>query len=134
MGQDLAELICTGQIAELMQLLVPNKGKDARVVTQPRRGGSRKKPSALQHSESEDLSTISVEVARFWQEAYDELVRMEEQLLSQLESMLPRLSPAARREAELTNLPMINDHLQMFRYRRAHWKQRAEALNGQGSH
>jgi hypothetical protein len=113
---------------------VLNKDKDASPVTQPRRGGGRKKHSALQHSETEDLSTVSVEVARFWQEAYDELVRMEEQLLSQLESMLPRLSPAARREAELTNLPMINDHLQMFRYRRAHWKQRAEALNGQRSH
>jgi hypothetical protein len=117
-----------------MQLLVLNKHKYASAVAQPRRGGGRKKPSALQHAESEDLSTLSVEVARFWQEAYDELVRMEEQLLSQLESMLPRLSPAARREAELTNLPMINDHLQMFRYRRAHWKERVEALNGQGKH
>jgi hypothetical protein len=102
-------------------------------VTQPRRGGGRKKPSALQHSESEDLATISLEVAHFWQDAYDELVRMEEQLLGQLEAMLPRLSPAARREAELTNLPMINDHLQTFRYRRAHWKQRVDALNGQQS-
>jgi hypothetical protein len=73
---------------------------------------------------------MSVEVARFWQEAYDELVSMEEKLLAQLESMLPRLSPAARREAELTNVPMINDHLQTFKYRRAHWKQRVEALNG----
>lgn len=76
---------------------------------------------------------MSIEVARFWQDAYDELVTMEERLLSQLESMLPRLSPAARREAELTNLPMINDHLQTFRYRRAHWKQRVEALNGHRS-
>src|ERR1700693_2648072 len=116
-----------------MQLLVLSRDNDARVVTQPRRGGGRKKPSALQHSESEDLSTISVEVARFWQEAYNELVRIEEQLLSQLESMLQRRSRAAGREEELTSLPMINDHLQMFRYRRAHWKQRAEALNGQRS-
>jgi hypothetical protein len=44
--------------------------------------------------------------------------------------MLPKLSYAARREAELTNLPMINDHLQTFRYRRAHWKGRLEQLNG----
>jgi hypothetical protein len=80
--------------------------------------------------ESEDLSTVSVEVARFWQGAYDELVRMEEQLLSQLEKLLPKLSPAARREAELTNLPMINEHLQTFRYRRAHWQVRVAELNG----
>jgi hypothetical protein len=113
-----------------MQILVRSRDKDAGAVIQPRRGGGRKKPSALAHSESEDLSTVSVEVARFWQGAYDELVRMEEKLLAQLESMLPRLSPAAKREAELTNLPMINEHLQMFRYRRAHWKQRVDALNG----
>jgi hypothetical protein len=115
-----------------MQLLVRVQDKDANAVTQPRRGGGRKKPSALGHSESEDLATMSVEVARFWQGAYDELVSMEEKLLAQLEAMLPRLSPAAKREAELTNLPMINEHLQTFRYRRAHWKQRAEALNGHG--
>jgi hypothetical protein len=116
-----------------MLILVRPKDHDAGALTQSRRGGGRKKPSALAHSESEDLSTISVEVARFWQGAYDELVRMEEQLLSQLEAMLPRLSSAARREAELTNLPMINEHLQLFRYRRAHWKQRVDSLNGHGT-
>lgn len=47
--------------------------------------------------------------------------------------MLPKLSHAARREAELTNLPMINEHLQTFKYRRAHWSERVESLNGQGS-
>ena len=116
-----------------MQLLVLEEDKDALTVTQSRRGGGRKRLSALKHVESEDLTTLSVDVARFWQEAYDELVTMEEKLLAQLESMLPKLSPAARREAELTNLPMINDHLQMFRYRRAHWHSRLEQLNGHTS-
>ena len=116
-----------------MQLLVLEEDKDAFTVNQPRRGGGRKRPSALKHMDSEDLATNSVDVARFWQEAYDELVKMEEQLLAQLEWMLPKLSPAARREAELTNLPMINDHLQTFRYRRAHWHSRLEQLNGHSS-
>ena len=116
-----------------MQLLVLEGDKDAVTVTQQRRGGGRKRPSALKHMESEDLTTVSVAVARFWQEAYDELVTMEEKLLAQLEQMLPKLSPPARREAELTNLPMINDHLQMFRYRRAHWHVRLEQLNGHTS-
>jgi hypothetical protein len=116
-----------------MQLLVLEEDKDALTVTQPRRGGGRKRPSALKHMESEDLTTKSLDVARFWQEAYDELVKMEEQLLAQLERLMPKLSPAARREAELTNLPMINDHLQTFRYRRAHWHSRVEQLNGHAS-
>jgi hypothetical protein len=113
-----------------MQILVLKEDKDATTLNQPRRGGGRKRPSALKHMESEDLTTVSADVARFWQDAYDELVKMEEQLLAQLEGMLPKLSYAARREAELTNLPMINDHLQTFRYRRAHWKGRLEQLNG----
>ena len=83
--------------------------------------------------ESEDLTTLSIEVARFWHGAYDELVTMEEHLLRQLEAMLPKLSQAARREAELTNLPMINDHLQTFKYRRAHWYQKMESLDGKRS-
>lgn len=116
-----------------MQLLVRPEAKDEWAVPQTRRGGGRRKPSALKHMESEDLTTQSVEVARFWHSAYDELVRMEEQLLSQLESMLPKLSRAARREAELTNLPMINEHLQTFKYRRAHWNERVESLNGHAS-
>ena len=113
-----------------MQLLVRPEAKDEWVVPQTRRGGGCRKPSALKHMESEDLTTQSVEVARFWHSAYDELVRMEEQLLGQLESMRPKLSRAARREAELTNLPMINEHLQTFKYRRAHWNERVESLNG----
>jgi hypothetical protein len=96
-------------------------------------GGGRRKPSTLKHVASEDLRTRSVEVARFWKGAYDELVKMEEQLLSQLEGMLPKLSPATRREAVLTNLPMIASHLQTFKYRRAHWHERVAELDGRGS-
>jgi hypothetical protein len=44
------------------------------------------------------------------------------------------LSPAARREAELTNLPMIAEHLQTFKYRRAHWQERVSQLSGQKAH
>jgi hypothetical protein len=99
-------------------------------VSQQRRGGGRRRSPTAKHIATEDLSTTSLVVARFWQGAYDELVRMEEQLLSQLEEMLPMLSPAARREAELTNVPMIAEHLQTFKYRRAHWQERVTQLNG----
>jgi hypothetical protein len=33
-------------------------------------------------------------------------------------------------EAELTNLPTINEHLQTFKHRRAQWHERVESLNG----
>ena len=107
-----------------MLLLVRFEANTKGAMSQPRRGGGRRKPSALKHMENEDLTTSSVVVARFWHDAYDELVRMEEQLLNQLEQMLPKLSKAARREAELTNLPMIVEHLQTFKYRLAFWRRR----------
>lgn len=78
----------------------------------------------------EDPETTSVEVARTWHRAYSELVDFEEKVLGRLQDLLPTLGPAARQEAELTNLPMIVDHLKMFRYRRAHWRERLQELDG----
>lgn len=82
------------------------------------------------HLDSEDPDTSSAEVARVWERAYAELVRFEEQILARLTELLPTLSDDARLEAELTNLPMIVQHLETFRYRRAHWRQRVQELNG----
>ena len=65
-----------------------------------------------------------------WEQSYAELVRFEERILARLTELLPTLSVDARHEAELTNLPMIVQHLQTFRYRRAHWRQRVQELNG----
>jgi hypothetical protein len=69
-------------------------------------------------------------VARTWLKAYDQLVDFEERVLHRLHELLPTLSTEARQEAELTNLPMIVQHLQTFRYRRAHWRNRLQELNG----
>lgn len=67
-------------------------------------------------------------MAQLWEQAYAELVEFEEKVLARLNDLLPTLSADARHEAELTNLPMIVQHLQGFRYRRAHWRQRLEEL------
>lgn len=80
------------------------------------------------HLESEDPETSSIEVAEAWERAYSELVDFEEKMLARLKDLLPTLSTDARHEAELTNLPMIVQHLQGFRYRRAHWRGRLEEL------
>ena len=70
-------------------------------------------------------------MATIWAEAYTELVEFEEAILAGLQRRLPTLSDDARHEAELTNLPMIVQHLQTFRYRRAHWRQRVQELRGE---
>lgn len=78
----------------------------------------------------EDPDTTSIEMARTWHQAYSELVEFEEKVLARLQDLMPALSAAARQEAELTNLPMIADHLKMFRYRRTHWRKRLAELDG----
>src|ERR1700693_366985 len=76
------------------------------------------------HLQREDPNTTSVEIARMWETAYEELVDFEEKLLRRLRTGMPILSQAARHEAELTNLPMIVEHLQTFKYRLAFWRRR----------
>jgi hypothetical protein len=65
-----------------------------------------------------------------WETTYRELIEMEESLLSRIRELLPTLSQAARQEAELSNLPVIVQHLQQFKYRRAFWRERVAQLNG----
>ena len=76
------------------------------------------------HLQREDPDTTSVEIARMWETAYDELVDFEQKLLNRVRKRMPLLSVAARHEAELTNLPMIVEHLQTFKYRLAFWRRR----------
>jgi hypothetical protein len=76
------------------------------------------------HLQREDPDTTSVEIARMWETAYEELVDFEEKLLRRVRTRMPILSEAARHEAELTNLPMIVEHLQTFKYRLSFWRRR----------
>jgi hypothetical protein len=80
------------------------------------------------HLQREDPNTPSVEIARMWETAYDELVDFEQKLLNRVRTRMPILSEAARHEAELTNLPMIVEHLQTFKYRLAFWRRRRMEL------
>jgi hypothetical protein len=84
------------------------------------------------HVRREDTETASVEIARTWETAYSELVDFETKLLDRVRKRLPALSEAARHEAELTNIPMIVEHLQTFKYRLSFWRRRRTELE-QGS-
>jgi hypothetical protein len=80
------------------------------------------------HVRREDTETASVEIARTWETAYAELVDFETKLLNRVRKGLPALSEAARHEAELTNIPMIVEHLQTFKYRLSFWRRRRKEL------
>ncbi|HET9410501.1 MAG TPA: hypothetical protein VFO75_01335 [Candidatus Dormibacteraeota bacterium] len=88
--------------------------------------------AVVAHVEREDPETASVEIARTWETAYSELVDFESRLLDRVRKRMPTLSEAARHEAELTNLPMIVEHLQTFKYRLSFWRRRRLELEQQG--
>jgi len=81
------------------------------------------------HVKREDTETASLEIARTWETAYAELVDFEAKLLDRVRKRLPALSEAARHEAELTNIPMIVEHLQTFKYRLSFWRRRRMELD-----
>ncbi len=87
-------------------------------------------PGLNANLESEDLNTNSPEIARLWENTYTELIDLERKVLDKVQTLLPNMSAPARREAELTNVPMMVQHLQMFTYRRAWWRRRREELDG----
>jgi hypothetical protein len=93
------------------------------------RNGARER-GPLAHLESEDLNTNSPEIARLWENTYTELIELERKVLDRVQGLLPSMSEAARREAEMTNVPMMVQHLQTFTYRRAWWRRRREELDG----
>ena len=111
----------------MMLLLVRFTPYITAMAPRPKRAETDRGDGGLtRHLESEDLATSSVEVARLWEDAYTELIDLERKMLERLHSVLPTLSAHARREAELTNLPMLVQHLQTFVYRRAWWRRRRE--------
>ena len=75
-------------------------------------------------AEAWDLVIGGIEIAP----AYSELVDFETRLLNRVRRRLPALSEAARHEAELTNVPMIVEHLQTFKYRLSFWRRRRMEL------
>jgi hypothetical protein len=78
--------------------------------------------------DGEDPAAQAPDVIRQWLKAYSELRELEADLLDLLAERLPRMSDAARREAEETNLPVIVSQLERFRHRQNFWRKRKDQL------
>ena len=81
--------------------------------------------------EGEAYLANSTEVA-YWLDVYTEVLAMEEKVLVRIHELMATQSPAARREVELTNLPVIESQVERFRERLGYWKARSLALDGAG--
>jgi hypothetical protein len=74
-----------------------------------------------------DPTTASLEQALFWRSIYTEILAMEEAVLERIQQLMAGQTPQARREVELTNVPVVVSQVARFRSRWQVWESRVQA-------
>jgi hypothetical protein len=74
-----------------------------------------------------DPATATLEQALFWKNIYSEILTMEEAVLARIKHLMADQSPQARREVELTNVPVVEAQAERFRSRLGFWESRVAA-------
>jgi hypothetical protein len=87
------------------------------------RGGNH----SLGMDDEADPSTATLEEALFWRDIYSEILAMEESVLERIHQLMAGQSPQARREVELTNVPVVVAQVDRFRSRGRLWESRVLA-------
>jgi hypothetical protein len=75
-----------------------------------------------------DPKGASMEQALFWKQIYVEILAMEEKVMDRILDLMSRQSPQARREVELTNVPVVAAQAERFRQRLGFWTARVHEL------
>ena len=70
----------------------------------------------------------SLEQAVYWRQVYSEILAMEEKVLERIRQLMLTQSDTARREVELTNVPVVVAQAERFRQRLGYWDARIELL------
>jgi hypothetical protein len=68
--------------------------------------------------------------ALHWRQIYTEILEMEEKVLKRIHQLMDKQSDEARREVELTNVPVVVAQAEKFRRRLGYWEARVIELNG----
>jgi len=68
--------------------------------------------------------------ALYWRQIYTEILEMEEKVLKRIRQLMAAQSHEARREVELTNVPVVVAQAERFRQRLGYWEARVHELNG----
>jgi hypothetical protein len=87
------------------------------------RGGD----NSLGMDDEADPATASLEQAVFWRNIYTEILAMEETVLARIHQLMAAQAPEARREVELTNVPVVVAQVERFRSRGKLWDTRVTA-------
>jgi hypothetical protein len=74
-----------------------------------------------------DPATASLEEAVFWRDIYAEILTMEESVLERIHQLMEGQSYQARREVELTNVPVVVAQAARFRARLGFWESCVQA-------
>ena len=70
----------------------------------------------------------NLEQAVYWSHVYTEILAMEEKVLARIRELMLTQSDTARREVELTNVPVVVAQAERFRQRLGYWDARVEVL------
>ena len=66
----------------------------------------------------------SMEQAVYWKQVYTEILTMEEKVLARIRQLMETQSETAKREVELTNVPVVVAQAERFRQRLGYWEAR----------
>jgi hypothetical protein len=72
----------------------------------------------------------TLEHALYWRQIYTEILAMEEKVLDRIRQLMNTQSEEARREVELTNVPVVVAQAERFRQRLGYWEARVVQLDG----
>jgi len=78
-----------------------------------------------------DIANATLEQAVFWRDTYREILAMEESVMARVLELMAAQSPTARREVELSNVPVIAAQVERFRARLGYWETRLGRLQPQ---
>src|ERR1700693_4590516 len=76
----------------------------------------------------------TLEHAISWRHVYTQSLAMEEKVLDGIRQLMNTQSDEARREVELTNVPVVVAQAERFRQRLGYWDTRIAQLNGNSNH
>jgi hypothetical protein len=95
-------------------------------VVAAKRGGDW--TQAMDGEGAPEMATL--EHALYWRQIYSEILAMEEKVLDRIRQLMGTQSDEARKEVELTNVPVVVAQAERFRQRLGYWDARIAQLNG----
>ena len=75
-----------------------------------------------------DPKRASLQQALYWSQIYREILAMEEKVMDRIQRLMLKQSPEARREVELSNVPVVAAQAERFRLRLGFWMARVREL------